>query len=216
MWLGGLAILLTLGGSVWVSLVGLAEQCWSRTDVQQQASGFFSAQLAPVSAIFWTRLLPVLAGIAGMAVIGIALQTRFGIFPDLLQPNWNRVNPVSNLARLRSPAIWSAACLGLVKLVLLTLLAWWVLAGDIEYLLALGGLDLEVSLGEAGNYTAGLMIRLAAGACLAGMVDYGVRWWECRQRMRMTDQELRDEQRATEAPPEIEARRRLITREDGQ
>ncbi len=214
MWLGGLAIMLSLGGGLWQALQAMAVHNWTHTDLAANGQDVMTVQFRGATAFFWSQLLPVMAATAAIAAAGFAIQTRFGIFANLLQPDWSRLSPAGNLSRLGSLPNWLTAAFGVFKLAGLGFVAWWILAADVQRLLALGGYPLNDGFGQSGMFVAGLLVKLAAGVCLVGLADYGIRWWYHQHRMQMTDQEVRDERRAAEAPPEIGARRRLLDRED--
>jgi flagellar biosynthetic protein FlhB len=59
---------------------------------------------------------------------------------------------------------------------------------------------------EIGFLAAGLML-------VVGVADYGFQWWKQQQDLRMTKQEVRDENKETDGDPQLKARIRRIATE---
>lgn len=210
LWLGGLLAAGSIGTGLATGLLEMARQAWSTAELQgtaNQTTGFWWNR---ATSLFWENLLPVLGITAVVAGLGLALQTRFALFPQLLRPDLARLNPVSNINRIFSVPQWLMVLTAVGKLVSLTLVAWWILAADPGFLLRLSGLPLEEGIARSRDGLLQILVRLTAGVLVIGLADYAIRWWHHQRSLRMTDQEVRDEQRATEAAPQIEARRRLI------
>jgi flagellar biosynthesis protein FlhB len=148
--------------------------------------------------------------LAGIAVLSWAGQTRFGWFPDRIQPGLVHAGGFGSWVRQTfSLTAWFSVSIAVLKLVVLVAIAAWIIAGDARTLLSMSGRPLQEGLGASVQYLGGLLVRLAAGAAVVGLADYGVRWWYNRVQLRMSDEEVRSERRATEAPSQISARRRL-------
>jgi flagellar biosynthetic protein FlhB len=215
-WLGAAGMVAAFGAGIWQSLESAAVPDWSEPPPLDADSGYIIARLSTAGSFLLGRVAPLLAGIAGIAVLAFAVQTRFGLFPRGMGNGFRQMG----LAAWARRAGWQRAGLdamaGLTKLVLLCAVAWWVLAGDIPGLLELGGPALERGLGSAGVFLAGILVKLCGAACLVGLADYGLRWRAHQRQLQMTDEELREEQRATEAPAAVRRRRqaRPLSRED--
>ncbi len=74
--------------------------------------------------------------------------------------------------------------------------------------MSLGRGPLRSNSVELADWLLQLAQRLCVGALAVGFADYGIRWWLHRRSLLMSDQEVREEQRASEPAPEISARRR--------
>jgi flagellar biosynthetic protein FlhB len=212
-WMGGLAVLLALGHGLWTAMQSMTLSGLVRFDPSTSASEVVLAAFARFQALAWQSLAPILAVIAVIGAVSFGLQTRFAVFPEQMGADFSRINPLVNIRNLAGLPTWASAAFGFAKLVALTATAAWIVISDPGSLVALGGLDLQSGVDQTALWVADALLKLCAGAAVAGMADYGLRWWHHRYRLRMTDQEIRDERRAMEPSPEIEARRRLMQRQ---
>ncbi len=213
-WTGSVAVLGALGPGLWESM-----SHWMRdslgtydVDVATDRSGnrftsLFSWGLG--------SLAPVLLAIGAAGFIALALQTRMAIFPELARPDISRINPASGWRQIGSLTSWSVAFFGLVRLGLLLVTGWWIVAGDIRTLLEFSGYDVRHQSGRVSVWITQAVLRLCVASLAVGLADYAFRSWWNRRSLQMTDQEIRDERRSMEPSPQIEARRRLI-RERGR
>lgn len=86
----------------------------------------------------------------------------------------------------------------------------WVSA---ERLLGLGTQSTGVALGAAGELLLQSLILLSASLALIAMVDVPFQLWDHAKKLRMTRQEVRDEQKDTEGRPEVRSRIRQLQQE---
>lgn len=211
-WLGGIALLMTFGSMLWQSLSQFCQASWSGGDVTLSASKWLGTSFAAARSLFWSALFPILGGIAAIAGLAWSAQNGFRFFPHLASPDINRISPSGNLSRMFSSENLVSVMLGLVKFVVLMAVAGWVFLGDRETLTVLGRGPLAVQSQAMTDWLASVVQRLCLAAIVVGIADYGIRWQLNRRSLRMTDQEIRDEQRSMEPSPEIGARRRLMQR----
>lgn len=154
--------------------------------------------------------LPFGAGSALAAVAATVLQTGFALRRDALVPDLARLSPRRGLARLGGVDALSEALRSLLKLAVLTGVAWYMLAPSVAIL---GGMFRLTALGLAARACGMLLHFLAATALAQGilaLLDHlrVRRAWLAR--LRMTQQEVRDEMRESEGDPATKARRRRL------
>ncbi len=209
-WLGSLAILSMAGAGLWQSLMESAARSWSEP-VAFSSGGetVLLCEAARTNSFFWKSLFPVLIAVASVAVLALGVQTRFGVFPRLLRRDGSSLRARGYFRRVVSLTSWSGATLGLAKLLLLCVIAWWILLGDFVSceVPRLSGLPMIRGFSESGLYLTGVLVKLSGAACLVGLADYAVCWWSHLRRLKMSDEEVREERRATEPPAAVQHRR---------
>jgi flagellar biosynthesis protein FlhB len=213
-WTGSIAILVVLGPGLWESMSTWMRNSLGSWDVAAAAD----RSTNPFAGLLnWgvLQLVPFLLAIALAGFAALALQTRMAIFPELARPDLSRIHPVSGWRQIGSLTSWSAAFFGFLRLGLLLVTGWWIVTGDIVSLLELSGYDVRHQTRQLGEWATQAVLRLCVASIVVGGADYAFRSWWNHRSLRMTDQEIRDERRSMEPPPEIEARRRLI-RERGR
>lgn len=207
-WLGGIALLASFGHWLWTAVDQFSQNRWGSFDISKSANQSLLQNLTDIRQVFWTGLFPILGGVAGLTVLTWTAQSGFRFVPNLLTPDLNRLNPVRNLRQMFAAEQIVSVFLALSKLVLLFLVAVWVIIGDAQTLMSLGHSPLRTGSVAMADWLVQLAQRLCIGALAVGIVDYGIRWMLHRRSLMMSEQEVRDEQRASEPSPEISARRR--------
>ncbi len=188
-------------------------------------AGQFQVQVAMTPAEAWDphlrQLLFPLARIAAPALIAVLaipllvhlLQTRFHFHFAGLAPDLGRISPLAAWQKMASADRFGQASLAIVKSVLLLGIGLAFLYLRRDQLLGL--IQLEVhELGPAIFRQLGEVV-LAAVAIVAALAvgDYVWQRWRYERQLMMTPRELRDELRAQEGDPTLNARRRAVQRQ---
>jgi type III secretion protein U len=155
--------------------------------------------------------LPHCAGaLAGAALVG-ALQASFLFSTEALRPRLGRIDLFRGIARLVTPSQLAAMGLGIAKGgTLLCISAIW-LRDAAPALAGLARLD-AAGLWRASRLLAALTARLAATLVLFGLADLVLARRRHRRSLRMTRDELRQEQKDDEGDPSRRAERRRMHR----
>lgn len=180
-----------------------------------------AADLTPEQALqYFTRLAPatvaVVLPIMLAAVIGAALgtlaQTRLLVATQLLNPDLNRINPLSGLKRLFSWRGVVATLKGVVKVALVLAVAGSVIHARSDQVLATGLLGLAQIKATLLGIALEMVSKCAALLLALGALDYAYEWWEHEKSLRMTRQELKRDLREQEGDPHVRSRRRSLQR----
>jgi len=149
---------------------------------------------------------PLALGMVAVGLIGNFAQTGFAFSGKALRPKFERISPKKGFKRLFSPhSAWEAAK-AVLKLAVLTAVAWP------------GVAQLGAALGTGGRIPSGQVLAAVASAtmsllrttAIAGLVlaalDYGFQRRRVRKGLMMTRQEVKDEYRQSEGDPFIKSR----------
>ena len=144
-------------------------------------------------------------------VILVTLLTQLGFgrgrwVLDNLKAKGQRINPLSGLKRMFGPQ-------GLLKIALLGSIAaawWW---NSMETVIGLGRGNLSAQLSAAWYAIISLIFALSGGLIVIAMVDLPIQWLRQQKRLKMSHQELRDENKETEGSPEMRSARRQRQRD---
>lgn len=184
---------------------------WDRAAVNRFEPG------AALLAMLWLLLPPVLTlGIAVLlAVCAAQLAGADGRWVGAnALPKGSRLNPLSGFKRMFGAQGWIEVAKGLLKLGLLGLIAWVWVRGRLDALLGLGrGASLRDQLAFAWEALTSLLFALAAGLVVIALIDLPVQWLRWMQRLKMSQQEMRDEQKESEGSPERKAAQRQRARQ---
>ena len=216
MFLAALLIVGSLGLAAVRRLVELATRLWSEAgsltltpaSAPRMATGVFAWALGAIG--------PILLATCGMAVAGLVLQGRPSISWNRLSIKWDRLSPMAGAKRLFGKQAWVEFAKTLAKfgfvVGVLGIVAWPSLAG----LDRMTGSD-AATIGSSAAMIVRQMVQTAAllvGALAVIDLVYQRRNWFAK--MRMSLQELRDEQKESDGDPQIKARIRAIARQRAQ
>lgn len=151
-------------------------------------------------------------------VILVTLVTQLGFgrgrwVAKNLAAKGSRINPLSGLKRMFGPTGLIEMGKGILKIVLLGAIAfawWW---SNIDMIIGLGRGSLSVQLGAAWDAIVSLVFALSAGLVVIAMVDLPIMWLRQQKRLKMSHQEMRDENKESEGSPEMRSARRQRQRD---
>ena len=153
-------------------------------------------------------LPPVL--LLGVGVLAASLFVQLGLgdgafVASNLAPKPSRLNPANGLSRMFGAQGLIEIGKGLAKLALLGTLAWVWLRSRLAVLIGLGAGHLQEQIGYAWHAVTTLLIYLAVGLMLIAMSDFPIQWVRRQRRLRMSREEIRDENKQTDGNPENKA-----------
>ncbi len=202
---GGLG-LLSLGSLLGGQLLALMRQGLSL----DAAEGFDSARMlirfghaALEAGIAAAPLMGLLLSAAVLAPLALGGWTFSG---EALVPNFERLNPMQGLGR-----IWSVRGLielgkALARVILVAIVAVAVLRGQFHQY---AGLSLEPTtraIGHAMRLGGDALLALGGALAVIALVDVPLALWQFHQSMRMSRQEIREENKESDGSPEMKSR----------
>ncbi len=204
------AIILLAGSAViWWFASG-----WAASLVELMRDSLRSPQTSGMTIPFVTVLTQRIAQFftpilltAGLVVCVSALaaniaQTGWIWMPTAIMPRW----------RFRGLISWQR-CLestgGILRLCLLASVVWFFASSRQSQLLSLALGEPAVMFVRSAELIGELCIQLSTCLVLLAVVDYGFRFWQHEQRLKMTVEERRREQQDDQVDPRIKQRRRV-------
>ena len=136
--------------------------------------------------------------------------------PKAVIPNWGKLNPAKGLGRMfsrRAPVegLKAFAKFAVVAIASAILLSQW--AGDI---FMLGNEPLRNGLAHTAHIVGWSFIAVSSVLVLIAAVDVPFQLWDHANKLKMTKQEVKDEQKQTDGSPEIKSRIRAVQRQMAQ
>jgi flagellar biosynthetic protein FlhB len=167
---------------------------------------FASTSLTVVELAWPFVVIPALVALAAQLV-----QTRFAMSWQSVAPQWKRLDPMQGLGRIASLTNVIDGVKTVLKLALLTVVAYLTLESGWPVLLGLG--QGEAAIADAGGVIGDLWLRIGIVYLAIAALDYGHKWWTHERDLRMTKQEVKDEMRETEGNPMLKSRLRALHRQ---
>lgn len=155
-------------------------------------------------------LLGLLAVVAFLAPIALG---GWSFSVDAVSAKWERISPISGIKRIFSWKSIIELVKALAKFGLVAIVAMWFMWSHREELVGLSGFDIGPGLNESGNILLWSFLVIASPLIIVVAIDVPFQLWNHSKQLRMTLQEVRDENKETEGNPEVRARVRSIQRE---
>jgi flagellar biosynthetic protein FlhB len=218
--LSTLVLLLAAGGGLWFMGAGLTDKLSGlmRHGMQLDRALAFDTDLMLLRlkessvdvllAFSPLLLLLVLAGIASALLLNGWLFS----FKPLL-PDWGRIDPLKGLARILS---WHGV-IEMLKAIAKTMVvggvAAWVIWSNSGAVLSLAVEPLGAGMAHLVHLLGSSFLIMSASMALVVAVDIPVQIWDHERKLRMTREEVRQENKETEGDPQVKAHIRSQQRE---
>ncbi|HHW18196.1 MAG TPA: flagellar biosynthesis protein FlhB [Firmicutes bacterium] len=180
-------------------------EIWSSLPPPEPTIGWAVAVLRDVFGLAATASAPVVAAAALFAFGASVAQVGLNFRPALLAPDLARINPLAGMARLFSRRSLETCLRSLVKVAIVSFLAWNTLRRVWPELSALVIRDLVSSLGLIKEVLEKVLLNCSVFLVFTGILDYVYQWWEYEKSLMMTPREIKDEMKDTEGKPEVKA-----------
>ena len=171
-----------------------------------------------IAAIFhFTRQLSIFFFLLVAAAVAVNLaQVGFLWLPKKLAFKPSHLDPIKGFGRIFSMQSVMRLVMGIVKIIICTIVAFFAVIKDIDQLLGL----VELSDGQITMFMfqtiLWLVLKMAVALVILAILDYMYQKWKHEGDLRMTTQEIREEMKNTLGNPEILQRRRQVQREMAQ
>jgi flagellar biosynthesis protein FlhB len=151
-----------------------------------------------------------------LLVIGVAaqiMQSGWVWSTERLQWDPTRLNPINGLKRLFTLRTFIELPKSFLKIAIIGGLAYWNLKDKMLALPQMLQMDSQTGLFYAGHLALHLTLWIAGALAVLAVSDYAFQRWQFARDLRMTRQEVKQEQRETEGDPLIRSRIRSLQRE---
>lgn len=155
---------------------------------------------------------PLLVVCMVAATIASLVQVGWTVSTEPLVPNWDRLNPTAGLSRIFSGKGGIEAVKAFLKLILIGMVAWFFLKGEIARFSNYFEMDWNQSFPLSLQLVAKFLMVIITYFFMFGAADYGYQRYQHEKQMRMTRREARDEFKLREGDPLIKARIKSIQR----
>ena len=158
-------------------------------------------------------LLPFLLPIAIAGFVANILQVGFKISSEAVAPKLSRLNPISGMKRFISLKSLVELGKSILKIIFIGSIAYILVKSDMKAFPAL----IHQEVGQILVFISRISLKICFFVCLAMLVlavlDYIYQRWQHEKDLKMTKQEVKDEQRQTYGDPKIKARIRGVQME---
>lgn len=214
--------LIVLAGCGWIAMLGpqMIKACEGLMTASFRFGRADIEDWSPMRPLIQAGLgfAPTVGGLFLIAMIAAVLsQAGLGSFRfngSLLQPKFSRINPASGLKRIFGPTGWIELGKSLLKVALLGSIGAWLMWKTAQPTLGLStSSDVAGVVGNLGGTFVWILFTMAGGLVVIAGVDLPIQIIRLLGKLKMSKQEVRDENKETEGSPEAKQHLRQRQRE---
>jgi len=211
--LAGTGGLLATGGQLGTALMGIMRDNFSFPREALWSEGSMGLHLLGAGYSALQALAPLALYLLIAAIVGPISLGGWLFSAEALQPKASRMNPAAGLKRMFSAKSLVELLKAVAKFVLVLLVGFSVLSSFQDDLLAMAHEPLERAIVHSAQVVGWSALWMSCGLVLIAAVDVPFQLWDNQQKMLMTKQEVRDENKDSEGKPEVKQRIRQLQRE---
>jgi flagellar biosynthetic protein FlhB len=151
---------------------------------------------------------PVFAATAVGGLLAMGLQSRFRTAPDVLEMDWNRINPLNGFKRIFSIRSAMPTGVAAVKLVVVVALSYRVIVEILQDPIFYSAVDVA----RIGRFLAEasfrIVMRIGFAMVVLAAIDYGYQFWRTNRDLMMTREEIKEEAKNQEGDPRMKSQMR--------
>jgi len=210
--LGTFVMLATGLGGLWASGELMASHLGGalRNGLQfERASAFDASHMmvqagsALVHALL--ALAPLLAAMLVAALVAPMLLGGWLLSGKLLMPKLSKLDPIAGIGRMLSAETLAELVKTLVKSMLVGGIAWWVISGNLPVIMGLMGEPVHAALAHTVHLVARTCALIIGSLLLVVAIDVPYQLWSHHKKLRMSREDLRQEQKESDGDPQVKA-----------
>ena len=169
----------------------------------------FRRDLMQVSLACLGLILPIVV----VTLLAGLMQTKFNISTKPLTLDWTKIQPDKGLKRVFSTRSLNRGLVAIAKSMAIVIAVYWLTKSRFPAIYASGQTTLEHTLGVGAQLILAVGFLSAALMVIVGVADYAFQFWKQNQDLKMSLQEVRQENKDNEGDPQIKARLRRLQNE---
>jgi flagellar biosynthetic protein FlhB len=168
--------------------------------------------LADAAAVVGAGVAGVLAVLFCCAVFAQVAPSGISWTPNVLRPNWSRISPQDGARRWVSKLRDIACGTAVLKTIAIAGLVSWRINADWQVLESLRAAPISSAASVMGRWLLELAVQISAALLALSVLDVVYQRWRHERSLRMTRQQVTEEQRMLQADPGVRARQRETAR----
>ncbi|MFG0263774.1 MAG: flagellar biosynthesis protein FlhB [Rhodopirellula sp. JB055] len=211
--LAAIWILYAIGGNMAGYLAGGIEQALGETKLAPMTNQDATQYILQIAQRLAMAAVPMMVLMFIGGVLINIFQSGLLLSTEKLMPKLSNISPLSGAKRILSLQGLMRLVFGMFKVGIIGGIAFLALRayhGDVISMASLSVPQLAKSMFDT---LFGVSLWIGVGLFVLALIEYVYQWWKTEQDLMMTDQEVRDEMKDTEADPQVAARRRQVARQ---
>jgi flagellar biosynthetic protein FlhB len=184
---------------------------FGRADIED--TGMMGRNLAEASFDALWIVLPIAGAVLFAAIASNLIISGWNFTFEALEAKFEKLDPIAGVKRMFSWNSLAELVKALLKGALIAGVAGWMIWVQREGILSLAAEPFEAAMPHFGQITLYTFLAAAAAFAVIAAIDVPFQLWNYAKSMRMTKEEVRQENKEMEGDPQIKARIRSLQRE---
>jgi flagellar biosynthesis protein FlhB len=206
----GVTVLGLSGTHLMGSLTGISRSIFGHPGDYELTAATLPSYFQGGVKVLGLMLFPIMLATFVSAIVSNVMQ--FGILFTTQPLNWNldAINPLTGFKRIFSLRGGVELAKSLLKVTIVLAVAYWTLRGSLNEMLGTAHASLPETLAIARGLFFRVSLRIIGVFIVLAFLDWVYQRYEYEKGLRMTKQEVKQEQKETEGDPQVKGRVRLI------
>lgn len=211
--LSGVLLTLFLGGSIIAQMKDTMGMLCKNLYYENFNADTFITLVMDISFKNLGVVLPLMGGFMIVGVIATTSQVGFGLSRKALIPDFKRLNPVTGMKNLISRKSLVKTAMSIVKLSIMSGVAYVSVRKDLEPLLELVSMRTEAIFTSASGLIFAITLKITIIMLILSFLDLLYQRWQHSKDLMMTKNEVKQETKQSEGDPLMKSRIKTVQRE---
>jgi len=158
-------------------------------------------------------LLPLLLTLGIVGVLANVFQVGLKITPEAIRPSLSKMSPIKGLKNLFSLQAFAQLIKSLIKILVVGFVVYIVVKNEIANVFPLMDQSIWGILVYIGRISFKIILNTCWVLLILAILDYAFQKWQFEESIKMTKQEVKDEQKQIEGDPAIRGKIRSLQRQ---
>jgi flagellar biosynthetic protein FlhB len=155
-------------------------------------------------------LLPILGALFGLGMLASVILGGWNFSPEALTPDFSRLSPVAGLKRAFGTHGFTELGKALLKCLVVGGVCAAIVAWQFRDVMSLGHMTPLAAIDRGAGLLGGCFVWLCASLGIIAAVDVPLVLYQYKSSLKMTRQEVKDEGKESEGPPQVKQRIRRM------
>jgi len=155
-------------------------------------------------------ILPFMLAVVTAGIVANIVQIGFLFSPEAFSPKLSKFNPISGIKKLFSLKSFVELVKSLIKITFVGGIAYLTIKAELKTIPTLMQMDIKDIISFIGTTSFKICMYVSMALIIMAVLDYTYQKYEHTKSLKMTKQEVKDENKQTEGDPKVKARIRSI------
>lgn len=204
--LGAVSVIYMSSGYMYGKIIALMRDCFLWSSIPDFTSKYCVDFVYRYSASFFLIFAPVILAVVVMALASNMYMVGFQISWKAIGFKFNKLDPVNGFKKKLSLSSIVELLKSIAKLTIIGLLAWFAVRGELKEIYQLYSHSMGYILVFLLKVIFKIFIWVIIPMAAVAILDYMYQTWQFEEKLKMTKQEVKDENKQSEGDPQVKSR----------